>query len=226
MSRSTANVPMILFLMLSACFLFFFVPDARHGQNRRRCHCRRNVSTPHRIPSFCLTRRLCLRLLIRNPRAPHQKPVAVDAVRRTGDQGHIIFIFINQQIRDVLREDHLDLVNFVCQRLIQNMDVKYISLFHLRQIIEHLCCRQRRMPGYDRMGPGPAHRQGTVLQVPRTSLQGLTVRPVIDRKVDILPGDLHAPHDAVSPDIQQILILCILFLQRLRIERVCEDHIS
>ena len=56
----------------------------------------------------------------------HQKPVGIDAVRGTGNQGTEILPFLNSQQGGVVRLDDVDLIHLVGKRFVQHPQDKDI----------------------------------------------------------------------------------------------------
>ena len=78
--------------------------------------------------------RLFLRYFIGNPHTPHQKPMAIDAIGRTGKQGHIIRIGINGDFPGFGRQDRLNLVYLISEDFSQHMKIEDIAFLQLIQI--------------------------------------------------------------------------------------------
>ena len=68
--------------------------------------------------AFCAV----LRRHIFRPFTPYQKPVTVHPEGRTGNEGHIVLALHDRQQGRVARQNHVDLIHRISQRLVQDMD--------------------------------------------------------------------------------------------------------
>ena len=105
----------------------------------------------------------------------------------------------------------MDLVHFISQRFIQHMKHKDISNFQLIQVGQQGGGGEAAMARDDAVGAGTAHRQGRTFNMPHRHLQHLIAGAVIHGQRYVNAGDLQISHNAVTGDVQQLLIPLLVF---------------
>ena len=140
--------------------------------------------------------------LIGNPVPPHQKAVAVDSVRRTGEQRHKILPLLYREALGLVRFHHKDLVDLVAEDIIQYIEKEMISFFEFVKIRKQRCTGQSPVCGNDCVGVLASHRKGTPLQMACCLFQDVFLCGMEDRDPDIDLRHLHISHHAVSEKVQ------------------------
>ncbi len=102
-------------------------PQQREQQYRQNNH-RHDIPriNPHRVRA---DRQLRLRRL--NAMPAHQQPVRVDTIRRAGHKRAVIFVGINCEVTQFIRQNNSDLVDLVGERPAQNLQLERIALLQL-----------------------------------------------------------------------------------------------
>ena len=163
---------------------------------------------------MCQVHHLILQLFVVNTLPPDQQPMAVHAIRRTCQQRHQIHVVHSHQISRVLRLYHRYPIHLITERLIQNIQKKYISLLQLIQIREQCRTGQSSVSGDDRMIPSPSHRKRAPRQMACRHLKHGGICRVIDRKLYTYFRHLHISHHAISCQVQAghifpVRLLCV-----------------
>lgn len=79
--------------------------------------------------------------------AAHKKPVCVDAIRRAGQQGNVIFALRDLYGIRIRWQRHDDLVDLVVQRLTEDVDAKLVAHHKLIQIGNPCEYTSKNLPG-------------------------------------------------------------------------------
>ena len=137
-----------------------------------------------------------------NPVSTHQKTVAVDSVRGTGEQCHQILPFLNRKALCLIRLDHENLVDLVAEDIIQYVEKEVISFFEFVKIRKQGCAWQSPVCGNYRVGVFTANRKRTSLQMACCLFQYILLCRVIDRNFHVDFRNLHIAHHAVPEKVQ------------------------
>ena len=148
---------------------------------------------------------------IGNPVATHQKAVAVDSVRGTGEQCHQILPLLNRKALCLIRLDHENLVDLVAEDIIQYVEKEVISFFEFVKIRKQGRAWQSPVCGNYRVGVFTANRKRTSLQMACCLFQDFLVCGVVDRDLDVDLRHFHISHHAVSEKVQAGHICLMVF---------------
>ena len=135
--------------------------------------------------------------------------MGVDAVGRAGEQGYIIFSRYNlksalQRLHIILIHHIKNLVHLIGQRLIQYMNIKFISPHHLVDIGKQTGAGQSSVGRQNAVGILPADRQLRAVHMANTGLQHILRRTMVNGKLYINSGNRQISHHSVTGNVQHL----------------------
>ncbi len=146
--------------------------------------------------------------------ARHQQTMSVHAIRRAGHQRDAVLAFDHTQPRGVRRQNHLDAVDLIAERLAHHLDVEEVARAHLVQSCEHRRLHQTAMAGEHRMRARAAHGKAGAVQMPSTRSEHRFGCAVVDRQFYRDLRDADRAHHTVA-GVEQRLVFAVLLRQRI-----------
>ena len=142
----------------------------------------------------------------------YEHPVRVNTVRRAGKQCTIVLPFLNSQIRKIRRLYDADLVYFIGQSSVQDIQLECVPNDQLIKICKEPCLRQPAVAGQHAMTALASDRQTCAGKMTHSILKNLRIRCVIERKFHIDLLNLDISHDSRSINIKFFFVcLDLLF---------------
>ena len=133
--------------------------------------------------------------------------MGIHTKRCAGNQSAMICTLGNSQVCGVIRKNGFDLINLIGHSFTQDIQVEHIANFHLVQVREHFLGCHARVGSQNSMGILTANRQRATQQMTNASLQSGFICSMVDGQSHLDLGDLHISHNAVSCNIELVLII-------------------
>ena len=184
-------------------------------QQDRHCHKRHDVD---RADLKGIGDHLGLAILVCDPMSSHQKPVGIDAIGGAGDQCAEVLTLFNLQVREIRGLHDADLIHLVGEGLVQDVQGEGIPLREFVQVRKELCRGKAPVPGQYGMGALPADRERSLLQVPDGGLQNAIAGAMVDRQLHVDLGNVDVPHISGAIEVQQAVVLLLLFFRHLPVD--------
>ena len=200
-------------MVRSASFSLFSSDNAR--EDPRKGKRRGSRERPERISQLALPaeaaddllRRtdLLYRLLrlIGATRAADKQPVGVDAVRRAGEQRHIIAVPGGQQAVHPVGLHNGDVIDGVSQPLAENIQTEFVPDLEPVEVRKQQRARQSAVARQHAVGPRTADGQTRSREVSHALLEHVLARAVVDRQADGDFRDLQIAHHAAAVRVEQ-----------------------
>ena len=134
--------------------------------------------------------------------AANQQTVRIDAVRRAGKKSAQILVFLNGQIGKIIRFHDADLVHFISQCSVQDVEQKLIAYHELVKIRKQPGGRQPAVTGQNGMRPLATDRKARPGHMADTSLKDFFIGRVVDRNFYINFRNLDITHDSLFINAQ------------------------
>ena len=132
--------------------------------------------------------------------------MGVDPEGGAGNKGAFVLAVYTRQELGVLRQNRVNGSDFVGKLLIQHMNEKDIPDFQLVKVRKQPLSGYTGMPCQNSVIAHTADGQRRSGQMPDAFFQHFCGRTVIDWKIHMDFGNLHIGHNAVSIEVQQIVI--------------------
>ena len=161
--------------------------------------------------------RLIFRCVFNAVRADKES-VRVDAVRSTGDEGAQIPSLEDFQAFHLIGQYDLDLVDFIAQRLADDLKHEAVSDLHFFQIGKQARRGKTGMAGQNSMGIFAAYGKGAPFQVAYALLEHRIGGPVINGQMRLDFGYVDIAHHAVIRDAKDFVIVFQRILRELLAE--------
>jgi hypothetical protein len=135
-----------------------------------------------------------------DPVSAHEQAVGVDGIRSAGEDSEKVSRGVHREVLDIRREDDLDLVDLIGQRLTCDVDVDGRSLTDVDEMVQQRGIGHPRVAGEHGVCPHTAHGQGGAIQVTDALGDRLVAGAVVNGKVDPRSRESAAGPSLPSPD--------------------------
>ena len=125
----------------------------------------------------------------------------------TCDKSTKVPVFFDAKIGHIIGQYRFDLVHLISKGFVQDLQIENISNLQLRKIGEHLLTRHAAVGGQNTVGRVTAYRQRTAQQVTDANFEDFRVCSMINGQMDFNGRDLHISHNAITGNIQLMIIV-------------------
>lgn len=160
-----------------------------------------------------------------NAGAPDQQPVGIDAVGCAGQQCTVVRAVNDAYVVDFVGSNNFDLIHLIGDGPVQNCNGKGVAQLHFIQFRKELGMGQAPVGGKYAVCILAAHRKRGPLQMAAGNIQHFRGNAVIHRQLHAQLLNSHIAHNAVSADVQDLVIALQLAIIQQRIFQLCQGNI-